>query len=291
DTIETNLLEYLYQHEYDVWLLDYRASIELPSASTQFSADEIATYDYPTAVTKVLAETGASSVQMVVHCFGATTFFMAMLAGLQGVRSAVVSQIATHMKTPLLSHLKAGLYLPDLLDTLGVDSLTAYVDTHASWLERLYDNALRFYPIEFEERSNNPVDRRITFMYGQLWELDQLNTATHDILHELFGVANIRCFEHLAHMIRVGHLVNYKGENVYLPHLDRLAIPMTFIHGAENSAFLPESTETTLRLLQETNGDLYQRYVIPDYGHIDCIFGKNAVRDVYPYILKHLEKT
>jgi len=291
DTIDTNLLEYLYGNEYDVWLLDYRASIELPASNTQFTADAIAKFDYPAAVAKVLDETEADSVQMVVHCFGATTFTMAMLAGLQGVRSAVISQVAAHMKVPLLSNLKAGLYLPKTLDTIGIDSLTAYVDTHANWMESLYDNALRFYPIEFEEHSNSPVDRRITFMYGQLWELDQLNLATHDTLHELFGVANITCFEHLTKMIRAGHLVDFEGDENYMPHLDRMAIPISFIHGAENAAFLPESTQLTFDALTEKNGELYSRHVIPNYGHIDCIFGKNAVKDVYPFILEHLEKT
>jgi cholesterol oxidase len=291
DTIDTNLLEYLYQQNYDIWLLDYRASIELPASKSQFSADDIAKYDYPAAVARVLQETGAESVQMVVHCFGATTFFMSMLAGLKGVRSAAVSQIAIHLKTPLISRLKTGLYLPSVLEAVGVDSLTAYVDTHANWMERLYDNALRFYPIEFEERSNSPVDRRITFMYGQLWELDQLNTATHETLHELFGVANIRCFEHLARMVRAGHVVDFDGAEIYMPHLENLAIPITFIHGAENAAFIPESTKLTYDLLQQTNGDLYSRHVIPNYGHIDCIFGKNAEEDVYPFILEHLENT
>ena len=72
--------------------------------------------------------------------------------------------------------------------------------------------------------------------------------------------------------------------------MERLAVPITFIHGAENATFLPESTEITYQLLCEKNGsEFYQRYVIPKYGHIDCIFGKNAVRDVYPHILVHLE--
>ena len=241
---------------------------------------------------RLLAASGADSVQVVAHCFGSTTFFMAMLSGLQGVRSAAISQIATHMKVQALSRLKAGLHIHSVLDAVGVDSLTAYTDAHASWLERLYDNALRLYPVEFEERTNSPVDRRITFMYGQLWELDQLNTATHDNLHEMFGVANIRCFEHLARMVRVGRLVDFEGRDVYLPHLDRLAIPITIVHGAENATFLPESTELTYKLLRERNGpDLYSRQVIPRYGHIDCIFGKNAGKDVYPYILGHLDKT
>ena len=38
-------------------------------------------------------------------------------------------------------------------------------------------------------------------------------------------------------------------------------------------------------------GRLRDRRVIPDYGHIDCIFGKNAAVEVYPHVLAHLDKT
>ena len=43
-------------------------------------------------------------------------------------------------------------------------------------------------------------------------------------------------------------------------------------------------------LINANVADYYERHVIPEYGHIDCIFGKNAARDVYPYILRHLDK-
>ena len=70
------------------------------------------------------------------------------------------------------------------------------------------------------------------------------------------------------------------------------AIPTLFVHGAENACFLPRSTAETMAELSEANGkSLYKRKLIPNYGHIDCIFGKNAVRDVYPHILEHLEAT
>ncbi len=292
DTIETNLAEFLYAHEYDVWLLDYRASIELPASASPFSGDDIAVRDYPAAIQKVLGVTGAPSVQAVVHCFGSTTFFMAMLAGLQGVRSAVCSQIATHVVSPGLVRLKTGLHLPEFLEKLGVRSLTAYTDEHADWLGRLYNAALALYPAELEERCSSPVCHRITFMYAPLYEHAQLNQATHDALHEMFGVASIRAFEHLARIGRKGHLVAEDGSEAYLPHLDRLAIPIAFVHGAENQCFLPQSTEITYNLLRERNGpSLYTRYEIPQYGHIDCIFGKNSAQDVYPVMLAHLEKT
>jgi cholesterol oxidase len=292
DTIDTNLLEYLFAHQYDVWLLDFRASIDLPASHTQFTADDVAQKDYPAAVDLVRRVTGATSVQMVVHCYGSTTFFMAMLAGLQGVRSAVCSQIATHIVAPAITRFKVGLHLPEVLEAVGVDSLTAYVDRHADWKNRLFDLALRCYPVDSEERCNSPVCHRITFMYAPLYEHAQLNTLTHETLHETFGIANMRAFEHLALMTKKGHLVTATGDEAYLPHLDRLAIPMTFIHGERNACFLPASTEKTYEILQQANGaGLYRRHVIPDYGHIDCIFGKNAVNDIYPLILKHLEET
>lgn len=292
DTIETNLLEFLYAHGYDVWLLDFRVSIELPASAQRFSADDVARYDYPAAVAKVREVTGSPSVQIVAHCYGSTTFFMAMLAGLQGVRSLVSSQVATHIVCPPMTRLKSGLHLPSLLDKLGVGSLTAYTDTNANWFNRLYDRFLDAFPDDKEEECNSAVCHRITFMYSLLYEHDRLNGPTHDALHEIFGVASIRAMEHLAVMVRAGALRSIDGQDIYLPYLGRLAIPITFIHGAENSCFLPESTEKTIELLRQRNGShLYRRHVVPGYGHIDCIFGKRAALDVYPLILEHLEAT
>lgn len=93
-------------------------------------------------------------------------------------------------------------------------------------------------------------------------------------------------------MTRQGHIVTTRGQDVYLPHLDRMAIPVAFIHGADNETWLTDSTRHTYELLCEKNDrKLYSRYLIPHYGHIDCLIGKNAARDVYPLILKHLETT
>lgn len=292
DTIETNLLEYLFAHGYDVWLLDYRASIELPSAKTQFTADEIATRDYPAAIEKVRAVTGADGVQVVAHCFGATTFAGAMLSGLTGVRSAVLSQIATDFVVPLASRIKAGLRDPDILAALGVDTVTAYTDTHANWKQKVFSAAARLIPDQGEQPCDSDVCHRITFIYSPLYRHEQLNQATHDALHEMFGVANVRTFQHLARMVREGQLVAADGEDRYMPHLKRMAIPIAFVHGEKNACFKPESTERTLDRLKAANpGTQYSRQVIPDYGHIDCIFGRDAARDVFSHVVSHLDAT
>lgn len=292
DTIDTNLTEFLVAHGFDVWLLDFRVSIDLPASYMESTADDVANYDYPAAIAKVKQETGADSVQMVVHCYGATTFFMSMLAGLQGVRSIVCSQIANDVIAVPMTQGKAALHLSNVLDRLGFPSLTAYTDTHADWKNRLFNDVLKLYPVEFKEHCDSSVCHRITFLYSLLYEHEQLNEATHDALHEMFGIANIRALEHLSLLVRTKHLVDASGNEVYMGHLDRLKLPICFVHGAENQCFLPISTQMTYDALRAANGNqLYTRHVIPGYGHIDCIYGKNAAFDVYPYMLEHLQAT
>ncbi len=292
DTIGTNMLEYLYAQGYDVWLLDFRNSIALPAVNLQSSGDDVALNDYPAAVDKVRELTGARDVQMVVHCWGSTTFFMAMLAGLEGVRSVVCSQIATHIVAPVATHIKTGLHVPSFLNALGVKSLTAFASTNEDWQQKVFDAGLRLYPTALKERCQNQTCHRITFLYAPLYNHAQMNELQHETLYETFGVANMKAFEHLALLTNKGHLLNFQGEDVYLPHLERLALPITFIHGADNQCFVPESTEITYELLRKTNGaDYYDRHVIPGYGHIDCIFGKNAWRDVYPIVAEALDRT
>lgn len=292
DAIDTSLAAFLYQAGYDVWLLDFRVSILLPASRLQCTGDDVAFHDYPAAVAKIRTITGARDIQVVAHCFGATTFIMSMLAGLQGVRSAVCSQVATHMVTPRLTRLKAALRLARMARVLGIDHFDASPPEPESLRNRLFDLLLLGYPIRRGERCSNPVCRRIAFMYAELYNHANLTGELHADLKDLFGVANISAFMHLATMVRTGFVVNRRGSDIYLPWLGRLNIPVTFIHGSDNVCFFPESTEISCDLLGKHNGrDLYHRVLVPGYGHIDCIFGRNAHRDVFPAIVAHLDAT
>jgi cholesterol oxidase len=292
DTVETNLLEYLYEAGYDVWLLDFRFSILLPDAAVPHCFDDVATRDYPAAVAAVLRLTGRPSLQVVAHGVGSSTLTMALLSGLTGVRAAVCSQVSTHLELPLLSRAKAALRLTTLAEAAGITTMTADVSDAPDLKEELYDHLLRLHPVDDEERCDSAVCRRITVMYGELYQHAQLSPATHASLDELFGVVSVRAFGQLSALGRAGHLVNERGEEAYLPHLERLALPILFVHGEKNECVLPRATEITIETLTDTNGaSWYSRTVIPEYGHVDCIIGEHASRDVYPKILAHLEAT
>ena len=60
--------------------------------------------------------------------------------------------------------------------------------------------------------------------------------------------------------------------------------------GEKNSCYLPESTSTTFNLVKEAHPHQEYSWIqIPGYGHLDCIYGRDAVHDVYPHILKALD--
>jgi cholesterol oxidase len=295
DLPDRNLVESLVAADFDVWLLDFRVSIALDASRQRSTGDDVARFDHPAAVRTVLDVTGAESLQAFVHCYGSNTFVMSMLAGhTTGVRSLVCSQVATHLDTGFVAKVKAGLYVPDVLDALGTESLTAYTDEISGWRTKLLDAALRLNPVEADERCRSAVCHRISFLYGLLFEHDQLDDRIHDGLHELFGVVNIASLDHLATMVRKGHLVDAEGDDVYLtePNLGRLDLPLLLLSGAENRCYRPEGMAATLDLLSQANGPAsYRLEVVPDYGHIDGIFGQTAAADVHPLIVAHLDAT
>ena len=291
DTIDTNLLEYLYLHGYDVWLLDWRASPELPGSQGEFTLDDVARYDWPAAVAHVLAATGSPSVQIVADGVGSMAFFAAVLSGLDRVGSAVSLQLATDMAVPRLGRVTRGFAARARRAGRGT-SIEASLERADRIGDRLADSLLRLQPLQKEERCTSRACRRATFVYGLLYEHEQLNRATHDAVHELVGLPSPSLMRHLLRIARTGSLVSADGEDVYLPNLDRLAFPIAFLHGAENEVFLPRGTETTYDRLRARFGkELYSYHPIPGYGHVDCLIGRNAVLDVYPLVLAQLERT
>jgi len=289
DLVGTNLVEFLCAAGYDVWLVDLRMSIELPSALEPTTADAIAREDIPAAVAQIRQRTGADQIQVVAHCFGALAFTMSLLSGLKGVRSALLSQVSAHPIPGAMQRIKAGMHMPEILQHLGVRDLTVLTRAD-NWPNNLLDEALRIYPVGHDEGCGNALCHRATFLYGLLYEHAQLGEQLHANLQELFGVHDVELFSQLATMVRAGHVVDANGANVYLPNLKGMDFPIGFIHGTENRCYLPVSTETTFNMLVDRFGaQQYERHLIQGYGHIDCIFGKNAAVDVYPVIARYLD--
>ncbi|HUF47198.1 MAG TPA: GMC oxidoreductase [Vicinamibacterales bacterium] len=289
DTVEPNFAEFFAAHEYDTWLFDYRASPALPASRTQFTLDDIARRDWPAAIRTVREVTGAADVQIVGHCVGSLSTYMALLSGLTGVRQFVSSQLTPHIDVEAMDKFKAGIHLIETLKALGMPGVTTGNATTP--MLRHVDHLLALYPMPAEWRALGGVSRRIYAIYGHVLKPENLNQATVDALGDIFGFGNLTAFSQITELLRKGHLVDANGNDTYLPQVGRLKLPIAIIHGADNVFFFPKGSERTYEWLRAANGtELYSRHVIPGYAHLDCFIGANAARDVLPVVLAELEK-
>lgn len=288
DTIRPNLVEFLVAHGFDVWLQEWRGSTLLP-APAPFDADQVASNDHPAAEAAVRAATGRDEMHWVTHCVGTMTVLMAVLEGAVSPASLLCSQVAMHSVVPPLQQLKVDAHLGEMLHHAGIQRMTTDAVVGESWGQRLFDQSLRLYPIPRSERCTSAVCRRLAFIYGVAVHHAAVDELTHATLHELFGGTDLTMMSHLSACARVGHLVAADGSDRYLPHLDRLQLPITFLHGSHNLVWLPVSTERSHRLLVDTFGPArYRRVVFDGHGHQDTIMGASAPVDVFPHILDHL---
>jgi pimeloyl-ACP methyl ester carboxylesterase len=298
-TVRENFAQFLTRHGYDVWLLDWRASIRLPIR--QFTLDEAAANDFPAAVECILSRTGSPSVQAVVHCVGSIAFFMSMAQGLlPQVRCVACSQVAMHPVVGTIMRIKA---------RIGLASLVAAMDvTHVSPLPdpkyKMFNAFLHLYANSLHHECDSTICHRMTFMFGHLYPHRSVNLDTHVDIPEQYGPCNVTTLKHLQQAARLGYLAKFdygpEGNRArygsqsapsYLAGATHFRRPITLVSGAVNRVFIPESTMRTWQWLSENNGpDLYTRKVIPGFGHFDNFVGAEANQFCYPAYLEQLER-
>ena len=289
DTVPKNWVQYLGEHGYDVWLLDYRASPELPGSFTQFTVDDIAMRDWPAAVQAVREKSGQDTVQAFGHCIGGLSLFMAMGGGMQGVRSATFSSLAGHPIPTPGNKARAWARMATLLKTLGVKRLDVEYDPKR-WDGKLVETVMKLVP--FRHIYDNPIARRIYFVYGDVYDYENINQPTMEqAVPGFFGGGNMTFFEHISLMIRASEARDANGKDAYWANLENFKVPSNFITGEHNKMFVPKGLQRSYDTLRKAHGtSLYSHSVIKDYAHLDLWLGENAERDVWPTALAELEK-
>ena len=295
DTVETNLVEFLCANHYDVWLFDYRASPDSGSPIKPFNIDDIASVDWPAAVKHVLDITGAPGVQVMAHCVGSMSLLMALLKGMSGVRSVISSALTLNPVTNWLSYLKVDLDVVRLMEASSLFEHGFNVIPGQPGVDTMFDHTVDVVawniPVPEGEQCKNPVCRRIFSIFGPSYTHAQLNEATHNAMMDMFGLIAIPPFEQLALIMQREQVVDAQGGDSYCrpEQLARLALPISFITGALNQIFDPETIARTQQWLSRVNGPQhYDMHVFEDYAHMDMFIGRNAARDVFPHLLDRL---
>ncbi|MBX7500620.1 GMC family oxidoreductase N-terminal domain-containing protein [Qipengyuania sp. YG27] len=295
-TVEENLAESLVARGYDVWLFDYRASADAGNDTEhppKFTIDDIARHDWPAAIAKIRAASGAESVQAMAHCVGSMSLLMGIGAGwVSGVRSLISSQLTLHPVTDWLNYMKSDLGVAGALGQISL--LDGHLDFVSQGTDADYEIDAIAYQIPMPEGQacKNPTCRRVFGVFGPSWDHNQLGHDTHLALGSMFSRVSLKPFEQLQQVMHKGLAVDAEGKAIYTSDAAarRLALPISFLSGATNQIFYPESGQRTRVWLQGKNGsELYQQRIVPGYGHMDLFIGHNAHRDVTPVILEQLE--
>ena len=292
--VALSFVDALVEQGHDVWLENWRASIDLPPC--HWTLDQAARFDHPAAVRTVLAETGAAAIKAVVHCQGSTSFTMSAVAGLVPQVDTIVSNaVSLHPRVNGASRLKAVLALPvvgwmtDKLDPRWGEGTGPDADTWpARALRRLVDLT--------HHECDNGVCRFSSFTYGTgfpvLWRHANLSAPVHDWIRGEFAAVPLTFFKQMARCLSAGHLVRTEA----LPGLPAdyaAAAPLcdarfVFVAGRRNDCFQWQSQQASFDWFNRHQPGRHAIHVFEDYGHLDVFIGQQAARDTFPTLLRAL---
>ena len=291
--VETTIVDALIDHGYDVWLENWRASIDLPP--NEWTLDKAAVYDHPAAINKIAEETGSDEVKAIIHCQGSTSFMMSAVAGLlPKVKTIVANAVTLHPVVPKFSETKLNIAVPIM--SLLTDYLNPQWGINAPTLTA---KAVNLLVKATHHECKNAVCKQVSFTYGTgfpaLWLHENINNDTHEWLKQEFAAVPLTFFKQMARCVRKGNLISVDGYKE-LPEDFCAQPPQTdarFIltAGAKNLCFLPDSQVQTFEWLQQQRKDYHRLQVFPTYGHLDIFMGKRAAKDTFPYILSALDGT
>ena len=289
--VKTNIVDALVAAGYDVWLENWRASIEF--APNPWTLDQAAAYDHPAAVETVVQETGRERIKAIIHCQGSTSFAMSAVAGLiPQVETIISNAVSLHPVVPLWSAAKLRFAVPcvELLTSHFDCQWGNHTDGFVPWL---LTSLVRL----SHHECDNTVCKLVSFTYGSgfpaLWRHENLNPETHDWISREFAHVPLTFFRQMARCVARGRLVATEK----LPGLfdDYTAQPpqtdarFAFLTGEKSGCFLTESQARSHEFLSRFRPNFHTLHRLPNYSHLDPFIGQSAADDVFPLILRELE--
>ena len=285
-----SLVDVLLDEGWDVWLLNWRGSIDLDPMP--WTLDGVARHDLPAAVAEIGAQTGAATIKVVAHCVGAAAVSMAAVAGLlPEVDTIVANGLSLHVVLPPFSRFKLNTLRP-VLRRFEPYIDAAWGDGPENLVPLITRSAVRLWHTE----CRNPTCNMACFAIGSgshaLWVHANLDDATHEWLRHEFGKIPMSAYHQLAVSAKAGQLVSVtRASNLPLRFAD--AAPKTgarfaLFTGDQNRTFLPVGQRATHDWLTWHRPGSASLHVLPGYSHGDLFIGSRAHLEVFPPILDEL---
>lgn len=287
-----NIISVLAREGYDVWLENWRGSIDLEP--NPWDLDQAGLYDHPAAVKKIIELTGAKEIKAIIHCQGSTSFMISAVLGLIPEVSLIISNaVSLHPVIPRFSKFKINRLLPLIKQAFRY--LNPQWGIYAPDFKTKF---LRFLVLLSHPERDTPVGKFVSFTYGSgfpaLWRLENLNKATMKWIKAEFAHVPVSFFDHMKDCVNNGSLVTVKKKDrqqeSYLRSPLKTNARIVLLAGEKNLCFLPESQRKTFHYLDSLKPGYHKLHIIKGYSHLDIFLGKNAHKDVFPIILNELNQ-
>lgn len=114
-------------------------------------------------------------------------------------------------------------------------------------------------------------------------------------MHEWMNKENLprlpmAAFPHLRRICNAGFIVDSKGNNSYMIHPERMALPTLYVSGGRTLLVRPETSFLANKYMKlHQPGFRHERVVVDGFGHSDLLIGEESSEKVFPHILKHIE--
>ncbi len=291
---KTNLIEMLAAEGYDVWLENWRSSLEF--AENDWDLDQVAKNDHPAAVQKICKETGATEFPAIIHCQGSTSFMISACLGLVPQVNTIISNaVSLHPIVSAFSNFKLKYFVP------VVEILTDYLNPN--WgknAPNLKAKLFKLFVKIFHWENDTNVGKFVSFTYGSgwpaLWELNNLSPETKSWIQDEFGFLPMRFFRNIKDSIDKRALSpflpnskNVKKIETYADKPPKTDARIVFFAGKLNKCFSYESQISSYKFFKKLHPGKHGFYLLANYSHLDVFFGKNAHIDIFPIMLKELQ--
>ncbi|KAL7096577.1 hypothetical protein ACP275_10G087000 [Erythranthe tilingii] len=295
-TEPNDLVRTLLKQGRDVWLLKTRLD---PSnnSSDILSIEDIGTTDIPAAMNMIkvfYGESESTKVHVVAHCVGGLAVHISLMGGhisAKHIASLSCTNSSMFFKLTASSSLKMRLPLVQMsMAIMGKNKTLPLLQTsNASFRHRLLKSIARLIPRY--ERCTCDECEVFSGIFGNTFWHENISESMHYWMNkENLPKLPMSAFPHLRRICNAGFIVDGKGNNSYVIHPERMAVPTLYISGGRAILVRTETSFLANKYMKlHQPGYRHERVVVDGFGHSDLLIGQKSDEKVFPHIQNHIE--